>query len=284
MEKNPKIGLIEIHIAVFLFGLSGLIGQISSLPPLVIVFGRTFFASITLVLVILVAKVSPTLKKKRDLVVLIFIGLLLAFHWFTFFQSIKVSSVAIGLITFSTFPLFVTFMEPYFFKEKLKLSNIILAMIIFLGLLLVVPVFDIGNRITQGVFWGVLSGFTFAALSLINRKYVGDYQPVIIAFFQNSIAAITLFPLMFFIDFDPQPRDYLLLPFLGVFCTAGAFTLFIRSLSHLKAQLVSLITCLEPVYGVLLALVVINEVPTLRTWIGGGLILGTVFLASYQRQ
>lgn len=284
MEKNQKIGLIEIHIAVFLFGLSGLIGQASSLPPLIIVLGRTFFASLTLIVVLWVSKTVPTLKNRRDIGILSLMGLLLAFHWFTFFQSIKVSTVAVGLITFSTFPLFVTFMEPYFFKERLKPSNILLALLVFLGLLLVVPSFDIGNHITQGVLWGVLSGLTFAVLSLINRRYVSDYQPVIIAFFQNIVAAIALFPLLFYIDFTLLPHDYLLLPVLGVFCTAFAFTLFVKSLTHLKAQLVSLVACLEPVYGILLALVILNESPALRTWMGGGLILGTVFLASYQRK
>ena len=283
MERGHKLGLIEIHLAVFLFGLSGLLGKMLSVPPLVIVLGRTVFAALTLLIILVLSKTRLRFKSGKDLIILIVMGILLALHWFTFFQSIKVSNVAIGLITFSSFPLFVTFMEPYFFKERLRLFSILMAVLVFSGLLLVIPSFDIKNNITAGVVWGVLSGFTFAILSLANRKVVSSYPPTIIAFFQNSIAAITLFPFLCFVEFAFQPLDYILLPVLGIFCTAAAFTLFIQSLSHLKAQLVSIITCLEPVYGILLAILIINEIPTLRTWLGGALILGTIFVASFKR-
>ncbi len=279
-----KLGLIEIHTAVFLFGLSGLLGKIITLSPLLIVFGRTFFASIALALLLWVSKTSIKIKSARDLVILIVIGVILALHWWSFFQSIKVSTVAIGLITFSTFPLFVTFMEPYFFRERLTLFNVGMAVLIFVGLILVIPSFDLENNVTQGVIWGVVSGFTFAVLSLLNRKYVTDYQSSVIALFQNGVAALVLLPFVLVAEFQIQTWDYVLVPFLGVFCTAAAHTLFIKSLSQIKAQLASLIAGLEPVYGIVLALLILEEIPSLRTWIGGVVILGTIFLATMRRQ
>ncbi len=282
---NPKkLGLIEIHVAVFLFGLSGLLGKIISLSPLLIVFGRTFFASLALAALLWVSKTKIRIKSGKDLLVLIIIGVILALHWFSFFQSIKVSTVAIGLLTFSTFPLFVTFMEPYFFQERLTLFNIAMAMLVFIGLILVIPSFDLQNNITQGVIWGVTSGFTFAVLSLLNRKYVGTYQSSVIALFQNGVAALVLLPFVLVAEIAIQPWDYALIPFLGVFCTAAAHTLFIKGLKQTKAQLASLIAGLEPVYGILLALIVLKEIPTLRTWIGGTVILGTIFLATVRRK
>jgi drug/metabolite transporter (DMT)-like permease len=282
---NPKkTGLIHIHAAVFLFGLSGLLGKLISLSPLLIVFGRTFFASIALACLLWVSKTSIKIKFARDLVVLMAIGMILALHWWSFFQSIKVSTVAIGLITFSTFPLFVTFMEPYFFRERLTLFNIVTALLVFIGLILVIPRFDLENNVTRGVIWGVISGFTFAVLSLLNRKYAASYQSTAIALFQNSVAALALLPFVLVADVEIQPWDYILVPFLGVFCTAAAHTLFIKSLTQIKAQLASVIAGLEPVYGIILAIIVLNEHPSLRTWIGGSIILGTILAASVGRK
>jgi drug/metabolite transporter (DMT)-like permease len=281
---NHKRSLFEIHLAVFLFGLSGLLGKMISLSPLVIVFGRTFFASATLLVLIKISKKTIRIHSPRDMIVLIALGVLLAFHWFSFFQSIKLSTVAIGLITFSTFPLFVTFMEPYFFREKLSLFSVFMAALVFAGIYLVIPSFDITDQVTQGVIWGVLSGLSFAVLSLLNRKYVSSYPSSLIAFFQNSIAALVLLPLIIVADFSPQPMDYFLLPFLGVFCTAAAHTLFIKSLKGIKTQLASLIACLEPVYGIFLALVILGETPGMKTWAGGVIILGTIFLATIRRK
>jgi len=105
-------GLLEIHIAVILFGLSGLFGKFLTLPPLVIVFGRTFFATLTLGIILAVFKIPFRVKSSRDFFVLILLGVILAAHWITFFHSIQISTVAVGLLTFSTFPIFVTFMEP----------------------------------------------------------------------------------------------------------------------------------------------------------------------------
>jgi len=96
----------------------------------------------------------------------------LAIHWGTFFQAIQISTVAVGLLAFSTFPIFTTFLEPIFFKEKLRLSNIILAIITLGGVALVIPNFELSNNVTQGALWGIASGFSFSILSILNRKYV----------------------------------------------------------------------------------------------------------------
>ena len=156
--KNKS--LVEIHFAVFLFGLAGLFGKLLSLPSLIIVLGRVFFSSIFLFLIMLYLKKDIKLKQKSHYFYFIIMGVILAIHWSTFFKSIQVSTVAIGLLTFTTFPVFVTFLEPYFFNEKIKLSDIIIAIITFSGVLLVIPSFELGNNSTQGVLWGVVSGFT----------------------------------------------------------------------------------------------------------------------------
>jgi drug/metabolite transporter (DMT)-like permease len=281
-RKSP--GMLEIHVAVLLFGIAGLFGKLLSLPPLVIVFGRTFFASLTLGAILAYSNIDIRTKSSKDQFVLISLGAVLAIHWVTFFHSIQISTVAVGLLTFSTFPLFVTFLEPYFFKEKLQLFDIVTAGSVLLGLALVIPSFDFHNHVTQGAFWGTISGFTFAVLSILNRKYVGTYPSIVIVSYQNGIATVILLPFLFFADLTFRPADFILLAILGVFCTALAHVLFIKSLVHVKAQLASIIACLEPVYGIIFAFALLGEAPAPRTIIGGSIILGTITLATIKRR
>ncbi|MGO1368979.1 DMT family transporter, partial [Senegalia sp. (in: firmicutes)] len=189
--KNKS--LIQIHIAVLFFGLSGLFGKLVSLPSLVIVFGRVIFASIFLLIVLLYKKEKIKLNDKKDYFYFIILGLILAIHWVSFFLSIQLSTVAIGLLTFSTFPVFVTFIEPVFFKNKIKAKNIIIAFITFLGIVLVIPDLTFENSMTQGAIMGVIAGFTFAILSVLNKKYVNEYKSLVISFYQCSVATIVLF-------------------------------------------------------------------------------------------
>ena len=151
------------------------------------------------------------------------------------------------------------------------------------GLILVIPSLDFQNNITQGAFWGTISGFTFAVLSILNRKYVSTYPSMVIVWYQNWIATLILFPFLFFKDLSLQPTDFLLLAVLGIFCTALAHVLFIKSLVHIKTQLASITACLEPVYGIIFAFVLLDEIPALRTILGGCIILGTIATASLKR-
>jgi len=276
-------GLVEIHVAVLLFGLAGLFGKFLTLSPLLIVFGRTFFASITLGLILAFSTIKLRAKSKRDLSALMLLGVILAIHWITFFHAIQMSTVAVGLLTFSTFPIFVTFMEPYFFKEKLRRFDMLTAGFVVLGLIFVIPSLNFQNNITQGALWGTISGFMFAVLSILNRKYVGTYPSMMIVWYQNWMATLTLLPFVFFEDLTLQATDVVLLALLGIFCTALAHVLFIKSLAHIKTQLASIIACMEPVYGIIFAFVLLGEIPALRTILGGCIILGTIAIASMKR-
>lgn len=279
--KMLQSGLFRIHTAVFLFGLAGLFGKFLSCSPLYMVLGRTFFAALALGLYALgFSGTRLTGFSARTLFMFSLQGALLAAHWYTFFLSIRISSVAVGLVTFSSFPLFVTFMEPLVFRERLKKRDIGLALAVFAGICLVIPDFDMGNRVTLGGFFGLLSGFTFALLALVNRKNARTADPVAVAFFQNAFAALCLAPVIALAGTRaPLMSDLPGLLFLGVACTALAHTLFISSLTHIRAQTASVIAGLEPVYGIVLAFFLLNEVPALRTLAGGAVIIATTVAA-----
>lgn len=276
-----KNGLVQIHGAVFLFGLAGLFGKFIDASPVYIVLGRTLSAA--MVLGIWVGTVSGTPLRgfgRTALGLLSLQGALLAAHWYLFFQSIQVSSVAVGLVTFSSFPLFVTFLEPLVFREPLQPRDVILAIVVFAGICLVVPDMNPGNQVTMGAVYGILSGLTFAVLALLNRKNVRASDPVAVAFFQNGFAAICLVPVALAVrPMPPAISDLPALIFLGVACTALAHTLFIASLRRVRAQTASVITGLEPVYGIFLAFFLLGEIPELRTLGGGILIIGATVAA-----
>ncbi len=279
LNKNLQ-SLLSIHIAVVLFGVAGVFGKLLSIEPTLIVFGRTFFACLALIIVLPLLKIDIRLKGGRDVLWFLLMGTILAVHWATFFHSIQISTVAIGLLTFSTFPIFVTFLEPLFFKERLRTIDIIVCLVVFIGLVLVIPDLDFKNNLTLGAFWGVMSGVTFALLSLLNRKFVTTYSALTIAFYQNMIASLVLLPFVGGIVLGTTAHELKLLILLGVVFTALAHSLFIRGMLHIKAQLASVIACLEPVYGILLAMVLLREVPALRELIGGCIIIGAILFAT----
>lgn len=277
-DKNKS--LMQIHLAVLLFGLSGLFGKFITLPPIIIVSGRVCFSSAFLFIVIKVFKRGIRLKEKRHYLYLIIMGGILVIHWTTFFKAIQMSTVAIGLLTFSTFPVFVTFLEPYFFKEKLKVSDVIVAVITFLGVALVIPKFELGNDVTQGVIWGVISGFTYALLSMFNRKYVNEYSSLVVAFYEQIVAAVLLIPVWFISHPVVQTKDILLIILLAVVFTGISHTLFIEGLKNIKTQTAGIISCLEPLYAIIFAALLLNEIPGIREVLGGVIILGTVFYST----
>ena len=272
--------LLQIHVAVLLFGFAGLFGKFLTLAPVVIVFGRVAFASLALLLAALLWRRTFGSLSRRGLFAFAALGILLAVHWTTFFQSVQTSSVALALITFSTFPVFVIFLEPLFFREKLHTIEVVLAVVALAGIVLLVPNFDPGDRATQGVLWGVASGLTFAILSLLNRKYVRQHSSLTIALYQDLFAAVALVPFVVLEWPTFAPRDVLLLGVLGVLCTAVAHSLFIAGLHGIKAGTASMIACLEPVYGAILATILLDEIPSARILLGGAIVLGVAFVVT----
>lgn len=264
---------MDIHAAVLLFGLAGLFGKWLPFSPLIIVLGRVFFASVALVLFLLISHQGFAITPAKTYLILLFLGFILAVHWVSFFQSIQVSSVAIGLLSYSTFPVFTTFLEPLFFKERLVKTNVLFSVLCLFGVFLIVPNFHINNATFRGVLWGLLSGFTFAILTIFNRKLTQKLSPLKITFYQDLFASIFLFPFIFILRPSFSSRDIILLIILGTACTAGSHTLFIKGMRYIKAQTASIISSLEPVYGILFASVFLNEIPSLRTSAGGCFIL-----------
>lgn len=275
-----RLGLAQIHIAAVLAGGSGLFGKLLSVSPAVITTGRTVVGSLALLLFAVLTTTSLRIRNRRDSLILLCSGALLAAHWLTFFGAIQVSTVAIGLLAFSTFPLFTTLLEPLWFGERMHRRDIFTACAVTAGLALVTPSFDPGNHLTQGVLLGVLSALIYAVLSLLSRSCSAKYPAITISFYQQLVAALCTLPISFAWQGHISLHDGLLLILLGVVFTALGQALVVASLRHIRAQTASVVIGLEPVYAILFAWLLLHELPAGRTLLGGLLICGAVFTAS----
>ena len=202
MSKDTRKNVILLHIAVMCFSCSGVIGQYVQIPAVQVAMGRVICSSLLLLAISLVCKDKLTLDSKKDYGLMILTGVVMAIHWSSFFQSIQTSSVAIGTITFSTFPLFLTFLEPLLFHEKIRGKNILNALILLMGVLITIPEFSVENKVTIGILWGMLASFTYAVMTLSNRYFSNRYKGRTICLYEQGTAAIALLPAWFFMYGD----------------------------------------------------------------------------------
>jgi drug/metabolite transporter (DMT)-like permease len=283
-SASHRIGIISILVALPFVSLTGLFGKFLTIAPLLIVQGRSIFAFGTLLIALLVMRKKLFFQDYREWIWLMVSGSILGIHWIAFFEAIQVSTVAIGLLSFASYPLFTTLLEPLFFKEVLRRKNVVAALIVICGLAIMAtsseePNAIISGSVIQGLLWGLLAGFGFSVLTLLNRGYVRNHSPLLLTCWQNGFAALVLLPWSLTESWMISGKDWGLLFILGVICTVGGHTLLINGLRHVKAQIASLLIAgLEPVGAIVFALFLLGEIPSLQTLLGGLLIVGTTFL------
>jgi len=275
--NKPNKNLINIHVAVFLFGFSSLFARLIDQNAIIITFGRVFFSFAFLFIFAWLNKFNLKLNSKKDYLLIAVSGIILAIHWFCFIQSIQLSTVAIGTITFSTFPLFTSFLEPVFFKEKIKIRSVVCSILMLTGVFILAQANDKQESIQKanGIIIGLVSGWTYAILSLFNRSFSAKYNSKAIVFYEQLSATIILLPFVFIIKPTVPVKDILLLAVLGIVFTAVAHALFVKGLAHVKVSAAGIISGLEAVYSIILASVLLKEIPALNE-IAGGLIVLTV--------
>ena len=282
--KHFNRDVLFLHIAVMLFGLSGVVGCFVDLPATAVAGGRVIFSSVLLLLLCLVTRTGLKLGSRRDYLLAVFAGIMLAIHWTSFFQSIQLSSVAIGTITFSTFPLFLIFLEPLLFRERLSLKNLVCAMILLAGVTITIPEFSMGNQVTVGLLWGMLSSFSYAIITLCNRYLSRSYAGSVVCLYEQGTAAVVLLPFLLGAQAVWTVQNVVGVGIIGIACTTLAYSLYVAAQKRLKAQTVGIISGVETVYGIVYALLFLKEVPTLRELLGGAVILSVALVLSLGNQ
>lgn len=278
-----RAALLTAHIAAVLFGLTGILGHLIQADASVITFGRATFAFIALGFV---AGLKGTrlldALTRRNLPVIALTGVLLATHWFTFFIAVKVGGVAVATLGFASFPAFIALIDLLVFRERIGLIESLLLLLVSVGLVMVVPSFDLLDKGTVGLLWGLGSGLSFALLAVANRRGAAGMNAIQVSFWQNVVVAVLAIPLVLTQAHGPNlgRHDWIYLALLGVFCTGLAQFLFVRSLAGLQARTAGMIIALEPVYAIVGVWLLFGEQPSLRMATGAALIvLATVMTA-----
>ncbi|MFK3766105.1 DMT family transporter [Pseudomonas putida] len=276
--------LINAHIAAVLFGLTGILGALIHADATVITFGRAAFAIIALGLVAQVQR-RPlfAVLRWRELALMCLTGALLASHWVTFFIAIKVGGIAVATLGFASFPAFIAIIDLLVFRARIKVGEGLLLMLVTLGLVLVVPSFDLLDQGTVGLLWGLASGLSFALLAIANRRAARGMDALRVAFWQNLVVAtlVAPFAISHLTMQELTTSDWVYLGVLGVVCTGLSQYLFVKSLEGLEARSAGMIIALEPVYAIACAWWLFDEQPSLRMVLGAVLIIVATLVSAW---
>ncbi|KAF9659247.1 MULTISPECIES: DMT family transporter [Tenacibaculum] len=280
MQTNHIKNLSGLLLATLFISTSGVLGKYIAMPSEVIVWFRSVIAMVILYVFCRFKKIDLTIQSRRHLFPFLMGGIFMGAHWITYFYALKLSNVAIGMLSLYTFPVMIAFLEPLFLKIKFNPIHIVLGLMVLLGLYILAPDFDIKNTQVQGVLFGLLSALCYSVRILILKQYVQQYNGVMLMFYQVVIITVTLVPVLFFMDVSgfQEQLPYLLL--LALLTTAIGHSLMVHSLQFFSASTASIISSIQPVFGILLAFIFLNEIPTWNTFIGGSLILATVIIES----
>jgi len=283
---DSKHGMTILYVAVFLLALNGLFSKLIPLDATSITQLRSVLAAITLFLFALLGKRQYRLDNLQQYLGIYAIGAVLGLHWVAFFHSMQVSTVAIGMLSLFTYPMITVLLEPFYSKQKLRLPDIVAALVVLSGVFMMLndEMHSFDSDIVQGVFWGVISAFLFALRNLL-QKY---HYPQVSAdrLMMHQVIAIAIM-LVLFVDYPAvsylSSNDWLTLVLLGVISTATGHTLLSYSLKHLPAKSVAMISCLQPLFATLFAWFILSEQPTRSVLIGGVIIVSVALYESLQK-
>jgi drug/metabolite transporter (DMT)-like permease len=277
---SSKSALLLLHFSAFLMAATGLFSKIIQLPAWDITGYRTWIASAALFVWVAWREGHVFLNARRDYGRMFFLGVLLCVHWITFFYSMQIASIAIGMISLYAYPVMTVFIEPFIKKTKLDWRDLISGFIVLFGVFLLVPEFSFANKMTQGVLWGIVSALTFALRNVLLSYWFSGQSAARSMSYQVLVVALIMTPIIFTSSHIPTTQDWWLILLLGLIFTAVSHTLFGYALRYLKAKTVGLVACMQPVYGVIYGVVFLQSVPNFSTFIGGAIIVAAAIYES----
>lgn len=282
MKSQHIKHLIELNIAMIFISTSGVLGRFISMPPPLTIWWRSFLAIFCLGIYIWYKKINLKINSKRDFRTILISGFFMGAHWVTYFYALKLSGVAIGMLAMFTYPIITVFLEPLFFKTKLNLTHVFLGALVLIGIYFLTPELTIKNNVSLGVLSGIISAVFYSIRNILMKKKTASYHGSMLMFYQMIVISILLLPVFFIFKENPTTDDWLGLVTLALFTTAIGHTLFVLSMKHFSIGTISIISSIQPIYGILFGMLFLGEIPASKTIIGGILILSTVVIESYQ--
>lgn len=254
---------ILLHVIIFMWGFTGILGKLIQLEDFIIVWHRVLIASVALLIALIFLKKPLKVNSSKDLLKIAGVGVVVALHWMTFYRSIQLSTASLGILCLSTTTLHVTWLEPLVMKRKFSWIEFAMGLIVIYGIYFVSSDFDPNEY--EALIYGLISALCAALFSVFNARLAQDIPSSTITLYELLTGFVFLSIVLAFSGqlnsslFVMTLSDLLWLLFLGILCTSFAFLATIEVVKRLGAFTVSLSINLEPVYTILLAIVILNE-------------------------
>ena len=282
MPKTELKNYLHLHFLVFIWGFTAILGALISIDAIPLVWYRMLIAAVLIFFYILIVK-KPIKISSIAMVKFIIGGILIAVHWIFFFLAIKIANVSIALVAMSTGALFASLIEPFFFKRKLILIELLFGLIVISGLYLI---YNVENEYTLGILYVLIASFLFALFTVLNGLYIKKHDAVLISFYQLifGVIFITIFVLsttgLKIENFTLNSSDILYLFILGSICTAYTFIVSVKIMKYITPYTMMHTVNLEPVYGIILAVLIFGEKEKMspQFYVGALIILLTVII------
>ncbi len=282
MPSDKLKNQLHLHFIVFIWGFTAILGALITINAMSLVWYRVLIASIT-IFIYLKFKKNPFSETLIDYIKFFIGGILIALHWSTFFYAIKISNISTTLITLSSSAVFLVLLQPLFEKKKISFTELFLSIITIIGFVII---FRAEEMYVNGIIFGLISALLLAVFSMYNNKLIQNYKATKIAFYELFAAFLFLTIVLFFNgDFNSSyfvlnKSDWLYITILATLCTAYPFVVATNLLRKMGPFTIILTNNLEPVYGILLAVMIFGdkEKMSLQFYIGALLIIFSIFL------
>lgn len=275
-----------LHFIVLIWGFTAILGVLIMLPSVEMVFYRTLLSSVGLAVVILLLGKSFRFRTRREYYITFGTGALIAAHWILFFISARISNVSVCLAGMATCSLWTSILEPLCNRRSIRPYEVLLSIIAFIG---IAVIFNVEFDHFLGLLVAILSAFISAVFTVINGKLTMREDPFVITYYEMIGATLSIalfFPLYLQLDgveklvLNPSLSDLGYLLILALVCTVYAYSYSVKLMRRLSAFSVNLTVNLEPVYGIVMALILFpeREKMTPGFYLGTGLILVSVLI------
>ncbi|PWK18030.1 DMT family transporter [Xanthomarina spongicola] len=283
MQNDKLKNYLHLHLLVFIAGFTAILGELISISSVSLVWYRMFMATIIMVGFIFITKVKIRIPLK-SIGKLALAGIIIALHWITFFESINVANISITLAMFSSGAFFASLLEPLIYKRKIIWYEMLFGILIIIG---VVIITNSEFKYLYGIVLGIISAFLSSTFAVLNGKFLEQHTATVISFYEfvSGVLFISLF-MYFFGDgfsesfFTLSLSDFIYLFILASVCTAYAFIASVYVMRYISPYTVVLTYNLEPVYGIVLALILFpeKEIMSSSFYIGAAIIISVVMI------
>ncbi|WP_111683719.1 DMT family transporter [Winogradskyella tangerina] len=274
---------LHLHFLVFIAGFTAILGKKITIGASELVWFRMAIAAVLMFIYIKIIRLNIKVSRKTILQFSA-AGVIIALHWITFFESIKQSNVSIALAMFSSGAFFASFIEPIFFKRRILLYEILFGLIVIAGVFLIT---SSELKYLNGIILGLLSALFSTLFAVVNGRFIERYNATVISFYEfiSGVLFLSLFIYFSGIQFNAEfftlsKMDWIYIFILASVCTAYAFIGAVEVMRYISPFTVILSYNLEPIYGIILALIIFPESEKMSSqfYIGAGLIILTVVM------